>query len=485
MAVLMTSPFLQFFDNNGIPLSGGKVYTYSAGTTTNKATFTDQSGLIEHTNPVVLDPAGRAQIWLLGSYKFVIKDVNDVTIETTDNVASFTTTAEASDSFFQTFSGDGSTTTFTLSQSLGTDEKAIQVWVDAGAGVGYDIQNVSAYTINETSLTFNTAPATGVNNIYVSAPSLLVGSAAASADSADLSATAAANSATAAAESVANLSATSTTSLLIGIGSKVFTTQSGKLFPAGTWLLITSDADPTNYMHGSVTSYSGTTLTMNITNIGGTGTLADWTIKVSGTQGSKGDAGSIDDINGQTSATITANDEIIFGDVSDSNNTKKTTVQGIIDLSSIPVGTTIEYSGTTTPAGFLDENGAAVSRTTYSDLFTAIGTTYGVGDGSTTFNLPNQQRRVVVGSGGTGTGTLGNAVGDIGGSETHSLTTAENAAHTHTVAFKNDSTAGGTVPYSSASGGGVAANVSTTSSGSGAAHNNIQPSIIKMKCIKY
>lgn len=103
------------------------------------------------------------------------------------------------------------------------------------------------------------------------------------------SASAASSSATAAAASAATLQGTSTTSLAIAVASKTFTTQSGKAFTAGRWLLITSDANPTvNYMHGQVTSYSGTSLIVNVTNIGGSGTLADWTITVSGTRGAQG-----------------------------------------------------------------------------------------------------------------------------------------------------------------------------------------------------
>jgi hypothetical protein len=86
----------------------------------------------------------------------------------------------------------------------------------------------------------------------------------------------------------ANLRGTSTTSLLIGTGSKVFTTQSGKQFNVGNWLLAVSDADEANYLHGQVTAYSGPSLTVNVTNTGGSGTLADWSIYVSGTQGAQG-----------------------------------------------------------------------------------------------------------------------------------------------------------------------------------------------------
>ena len=94
------------------------------------------------------------------------------------------------------------------------------------------------------------------------------------------------------AANAAKLTGTSTTSLAIAVASKGFTTQASKFFTVGYWLLITSDADTTNYMHGQVTAYSGTSLTVNVTNIGGTGTFADWTISVSGTRGAIGSTGS-------------------------------------------------------------------------------------------------------------------------------------------------------------------------------------------------
>ena len=81
----------QFFDNNGVPLSGGKIYTYSAGTTTNQATYTNASGTVAHANPIVLDSGGRVpsgEIWLTDGlqYKFVLKTSADVLIGTYDNI---------------------------------------------------------------------------------------------------------------------------------------------------------------------------------------------------------------------------------------------------------------------------------------------------------------------------------------------------------------------------------------------------------------
>ena len=121
-----------------------------------------------------------------------------------------------------------------------------------------------------------------------SAASSSASAASGSASAASSSASSASASAASAALTVANMTGTSTTSLLIAVASKAFTTQAGKFFAAGAWLLITSDANPANYMHGQVTAYSGTSLTVNVTNIGGAGTLADWTIRVSGTRGSLG-----------------------------------------------------------------------------------------------------------------------------------------------------------------------------------------------------
>lgn len=80
----------QFSDNNGVPLSGGLLYTYAAGTTTPETTYTSASGVTSNTNPVVLDSAGRVQgeIWLTQgqAYKFVLKTSTGVTLGTYDNV---------------------------------------------------------------------------------------------------------------------------------------------------------------------------------------------------------------------------------------------------------------------------------------------------------------------------------------------------------------------------------------------------------------
>jgi microcystin-dependent protein len=99
----------------------------------------------------------------------------------------------------------------------------------------------------------------------------------------------------------------------------------------------------------------------------------------------------------------------------------------------VPSGTVLDYAGPTAPSGWTECDGSAISRTTFSSLFTAIGTTWGIGDGSTTFNVPDLRRRTCVGRGGSATGTLGNTIGSTGGEENHVLSVGELAAHNHGV----------------------------------------------------
>ena len=87
-------PKLQFLDNNGVPLSGGKVYTYSAGTTTPLTTYTDYTGSTANSNPVILDSRGECSIWLgTSSYKFKLTTSTDVEVWTVDNISVLTSSA--------------------------------------------------------------------------------------------------------------------------------------------------------------------------------------------------------------------------------------------------------------------------------------------------------------------------------------------------------------------------------------------------------
>lgn len=95
----------------------------------------------------------------------------------------------------------------------------------------------------------------------------------------------------------------------------------------------------------------------------------------------------------------------------------------------LPIGTQVAYGGAVPPTGWLICDGSAVSRTTYAELFKVIGTSYGAGDGSTTFNLPNKKGRVSAGY--DNANSKFNAIGKHLGEETHTLTVAELAEHNH------------------------------------------------------
>ena len=142
----------QFFDNNGNMLSGGKIYTYEAGTSTPLATYTSSAGNTAHTNPIVLDSAGRVpnggEIWnALQLYKFVIKTSTEVLIATYDNVGtSFNATA-----IIANFTGNGSTVAFTLISSP-TSENSTNVYIN---GV---YQQKNTYSVAAAVFTFSEAP---------------------------------------------------------------------------------------------------------------------------------------------------------------------------------------------------------------------------------------------------------------------------------------------------------------------------------------
>jgi hypothetical protein len=89
MAQLTPIPKIQFFGTDGLPLVGGKLYTYAAGTTTPLATYTDYTGATSNTNPVILDSNGQANVWLADTttYKFILKTANETLLYTTDYIS--------------------------------------------------------------------------------------------------------------------------------------------------------------------------------------------------------------------------------------------------------------------------------------------------------------------------------------------------------------------------------------------------------------
>lgn len=179
-----------------------------------------------------------------------------------------------------------------------------------------------------------------------------------------------------------------------------------------------------------------------------------------------------------------------------------------VQQSLVPSGSLMPFAGASAPTGWLLCYGQAVSRTTYAALFTAIGTTYGAGDGSTTFTLPDLRGRVIAGQddmGGTSANRLtdqsgglnGDTLGATGGAETHTLTTTEMPSHNHLTGIGDSGTSALFIYGTSTTGtpGLATDNISngtntpdrqglTSSTGGGAAHNNVQPTIILNYIIK-
>jgi microcystin-dependent protein len=163
-------------------------------------------------------------------------------------------------------------------------------------------------------------------------------------------------------------------------------------------------------------------------------------------------------------------------------------IQTQIDGVSSPTASVIAYAGSSAPSGWLLCDGASISRSTYSTLYAAIGTTYGSASEST-FNVPDIEGRVIAGKESSdtrltsgGSGINGGTLGSTGGTETHTLLTAEMPAHTHT---QDDDAFGGT--SASGAGGGWHTSVgsqATGATGGDGAHQNTQPTIVLNYIIK-
>lgn len=158
----------------------------------------------------------------------------------------------------------------------------------------------------------------------------------------------------------------------------------------------------------------------------------------------------------------------------------------------IPAGVVWPYAGASAPSGWLLADGSAVSRTTYASLFAAISTTYGVGDGSTTFNLPDAKGRVIAGKEATATrltsaggGVDGATLGATGGTDSHTLTTAQMPSHSHTVqGYNTGSVVGSATTVATGVSGASPNTVTVSTQGSGSAHPNAQPTIVLNYIIK-
>lgn len=173
-------------------------------------------------------------------------------------------------------------------------------------------------------------------------------------------------------------------------------------------------------------------------------------------------------------------------------------------IPSVPTGAVIDFAGleASIPNGFLKCEGQAVSRTVYYKLYQKLSTTYGIGDGVSTFNLPDLRGRTSIGVG-QGTGLTNRTLADKVGAETHQLTVNEMPSHNHSITDPGHSHGVQTHVNTSGGGtqailksddtyvgiGGLGTNSATTgisiqNRGGDQAHNNMQPSIALFKIIK-
>lgn len=143
----------QFFSNDGVPLAGGLIYTYLAGTNTPEATYTTNAGSIAHSNPIVLDSAGRVptgEIWLTDGvlYKFILRDSTGTLLGTYDNISGINNGAFTQ---IANFTGTGIQVAFTLPVSR-SSENLLNIFIN---GV---YQNKNTFSLIGAVITFSEAP---------------------------------------------------------------------------------------------------------------------------------------------------------------------------------------------------------------------------------------------------------------------------------------------------------------------------------------
>ena len=385
MAVLTPTAKMQFLKADGTPLVGGKLYTYTAGTTTPQATFTDNTGGSSNTNPVILDSRGEANVWLGGaSYKFKLTDANDVEIWTVDYISAPTSGVSPALSGNVTIDTNSSGPALKITQT----------------GTGYALRVQDSSDPDLTPFVINNAG-------------------------------------------------------LVGLGT-------------------TSPSEALDIDNNGKIQFSASGLARTIISADATDSIVDV----------KDDRNFVVKTNATT--VLTANDAditttvpvVLPGVPTTSLQAATKSYVDTAQTTAAPPGAIMAFAGTSAPTGWLAANGALVSRSTYAALFAAIGTTWGAGDGSTTFGLPDLRGTFLRGSGTNATGSSSGAVGPNVGTyaadtylnHSHGVT---DPGHTHTLpqynTLQGTSAAGSTLypgppnNYASASNTtGVTVNTSTT-----------------------
>ena len=300
MAVVTPTAKAQFIDAAGIPLAGGFLYTYEAGTTTPQATYTDSTAATANSNPIVLDSRGEANIWLSSAnYKFKLTDANGTEIWTVDNIAAPSTALSP------VFSSN-------VTISANTSGPALLV-TQTGAGAAIRVQDSA--DPDSSPFVVDNAGSVGIGTAAPSNALDVAGGAI----------------------QISTSGGTSRTVMSADLTDSIFSVNDDRNF--------------------TVKTNTVTRMTVNSTAATTTVPIVLPAIPTTALQ----------------AATKSYVDQVL------------------------PAGSLMAYAASSAPTGWLLCDGTAYSRATYATLFAVIGTTWGAGDTTTTFNVPDLRGQFVRG----------------------------------------------------------------------------------------